>query len=345
MKYIGNKTRLLDFIGDSMVEAGLPSQGTFIDIFGGTGSVGNYFKGKGYRIISNDIMTYSYVAQRVFIGLNHIPDFNGVSNSGIFGAFQILNNPMLKKEGFAFNSYAPSGHDGRQYFSNENAQRIDAVRDLIEEWQQKGLLSEDEYYLLVYCLIDAADFVANISGTYGAYLKIWRSMALKPLTLKCPEVYNNGLDNLVYQEDANKLIRRIQGDILYLDPPYNERQYAPNFHVLESLTIWDKPQLKGVSGQREYSDKKSLYCQRGHASTALRDLVEHADVKYIVMSYNNEGIIKRDSLLEILSGVGDVREYQQNYRRFRTESNNEHRHYKDCDDKVVEHLYIVEKHG
>lgn len=343
MKYIGNKSRLLDFIGDSINDAGLPSEGTFIDIFGGTGSVGNYFKGKGYRIVSNDIMTYSYVAQRVFISMNRIPDFRGVTDSGIFGVLRILNNPELRSEGYAFNSYAPGGRDGRQYFSDENAQRIDAVRDLIETWRQQGLLSEDEYYLLVYCLVDAADFVANISGTYGAYLKIWRSMALKPLTLKCPIIYDNGLENSVYQEDANKLIRRIRGNILYLDPPYNERQYAPNFHVLESLTVWDKPELRGVSGQRDYRDKKSLYCQRGQAGSALRNLVEHADVQYIVMSYNNEGIIPRESLLEILSSVGTVEEYQQNYRRFRTESNNDHRHYKDCDDKVVEHLYIVHK--
>lgn len=343
MKYIGNKSRLLDFIGASIIDSGLPTEGTFIDIFGGTGSVGNYFKGKGYRIISNDIMTYSYVAQKVFIEMNRIPDFKGISDSGVYGVLQTLNNPNLKKEGFVFNSYAPGGQDGRQYFSDENAKRIDAVRDMIEDWHHQGLLSEEEYYLLVYSLVDAADFVANISGTYGAYLKIWRSMALKPLTLKCPEIFNNGMENYVYQEDANRLIQHIHGDILYLDPPYNERQYAPNFHVLESLTIWDKPELKGKSGQRDYSDKKSLYCQRGNASAALSDLVSNADVKYIVMSYNNEGIISRESLLDILSSVGSVQEYQQNYRRFRTESNNEHRHYKDCDDKVVEHLYIVTK--
>ncbi len=343
MKYIGNKSRLLDFIGDSIIESGLPSEGTFIDIFAGTGSVGRFFKRKGYKIISNDIMTYSYVAQKVFIELDRIPDFKGISVSGIYDVLQVLNNPNLKKNGFAFDSYAPGGQDGRQYFSDENAQRIDAVRDLIEDWHHKGLLSEEEYYLLVYSLVDAADFVANISGTYGAYLKIWRSMALMPLTLKCPEIYNNGLDNVVYQEDANKLIRRINGDILYLDPPYNQRQYAPNFHVLESLTVWDKPQLRGVSGQRDYGNKKSLYCQRTQAGSALKDLVENADVRYIVMSYNNEGIIPRDSLLEILSSVGDVDEYRKNYRRFRTENNNEHRHYKDCDDKVVEHLYIIHK--
>lgn len=343
MKYIGNKSRLLDFIEDSIMRSGLPTEGTFIDIFGGTGSVGNFFKGKGYKIISNDIMTYSYVAQKVFIEMNRIPDFKGISDSGLYGVLQVLNNPTFKKEGFAFNSYAPGGQYGRQYFSDENAQRIDAVRDMIEDWHYQNLLSKEEYYLLVYSLVDAADFVANISGTYGAYLKIWRSMALKPLTLKCPKIHDNGLENTVYQEDANKLIRHINGDILYLDPPYNERQYAPNFHVLESLTLWDKPQLRGVSGQRDYSDKKSLYCQRSKAGVALRDLVENADVRFIVMSYNNEGIISRDSLLGILSSVGDIEEYRQNYRRFKTESNNEHRHYKDCDDKVVEHLYIVRK--
>lgn len=344
MKYIGNKTRLLDFIGFSILEAGLPQEGTIIDIFGGTGSVGNYFKGRGYRIISNDIMTYSYIAQRVLIGLNRIPEYKGLSDHGLVGVLKLLNNPALQKEGYAFNSYAPSGLDGRQYFSDENARRIDAIRDLIDEWKQQGLIDEDEYYLLVYSLVDAADFVANISGTYGAYLKIWRSMALKPITLKYPSIYNNKLDNVVYQEDANKLIRQIHGDILYIDPPYNERQYAPNFHVLESLAVWDKSPLKGVSGQRDYSEKKSLYCKRGQADKVLRDLVEQANVKYIVMSYNNEGIISRDLLLNILSEVGKVKEFQKEYRRFRTESDNEHRHYKDCNDKVVEHLYIVDKY-
>lgn len=343
MKYIGNKTRLLDFIAASMEEARLPKQGTFIDIFGGTGSVGSFFKRRGFRVISNDIMSYSATAQRVLVGLNTMPDFSGITSSGLEGVLKILNDQQLQAEGYAYENYSPGGKFGRQYFSSINAKRIDAVRDLIEQWYRDNRISPSEYDVLVFSLVDAADFVANISGTYGAFLKIWRSMALKPLILKAPDIYDNGLQNEVFQLDSNELIRNIHGDILYLDPPYNERQYAPNFHVLESITVWDKPELKGKTGQRAYEDKKSLFCRHGAAGKALKDLVDNADVSYIVMSYNNEGIIPRDELLQILQSVGCVSEYRQDYRRFRTERDSDTRHYKQCDDKVVEHLYIVQK--
>lgn len=341
MKYIGNKTRLLDFISASMKDAGLPHAGVFIDIFGGTGSVGNFFKQQGYQIISNDIMTYSYIIQYARIYIQSMPVFSKISNNGIDGVLKILNDPQLKTQGFVYDNYAPGGQYHRQYFSDENASRIDAVREKIELWKQSGQLSQDEYFILLASLIDAADFVANISGTYGAYLKIWRSMALKPLTLKVPDIFNNHKQNIVYQQNANDLIQHITGDILYLDPPYNERQYAPNFHVLETLSIWDKPTLKGKTGQRDYTDKKSEYCQKNKAIYALADIVNKAKVKYIILSYNNEGIIPRDKIMQILTSKGSVKEYVQEYRRFRTENNNDKRHYKDCDDKVTEHLYIV----
>lgn len=342
MKYIGNKTRLLNFIHDSVKDCDLPASGTIIDIFGGTGSVGNYFKQCGYKIIANDIMTYSYIIQYVSIAVNKMPLYDKISDKGINGVLEILNNPNLKKKGYFYDNFAPGGKYKRQYFSDVNAQRIDAIRDLIEYWYNEKKLSQEEYFVLLSSLIDAADFVANISGTYGAYLKIWRSMALKSINLEKPKICSNNQNNLVFQKDANLLIKEIKGDILYIDPPYNERQYAPNFHVLETLAIWDKPMLKGKTGQRDYSDKKSAYCQKRKAGEALKDLIAKANVKYIVLSYNDEGIIPRDTLLSILKEKGNVREYIKEYRRFRTESDNEHRHYKKCDDKVNEHLYIVD---
>lgn len=341
MKYIGNKTRLLEFINTSMQKSNVPLSGVFIDIFGGTGSVGKFFKSKGYQIISNDLMLYSYIAQYVNVYLNKMPTFSKISSNGICGVLDILNNPELSSRGYIYDNFAPGGSYKRQYFSDANAMRIDAVRDQIEKWYQQKKLSIDEYYVLVYMLIDAADFVANISGTYGAYLKIWRSMALKTLCLKIPEITDNKKNNKIYQLNANDLIENITGDILYLDPPYNQRQYAPNFHVLETLAIWDKQKLFGKTGQRDYSNKKSDYCQKSKASTALKDLVHKAKCKYIILSYNNEGIISREEIIKILSSVGIVEEYIQPYRRFRTEKDNDNRHYKDCDDKVQEHLYIV----
>ncbi|MBR7182433.1 MAG: DNA adenine methylase [Alistipes sp.] len=343
MKYIGNKTRLLDFIDESLAAEAIPIKGTFIDIFGGTGYVGRFYKEKGMKVISNDIMTYSYWAQYVLISVNSMPTFDKVAmgGGGINEVLSILNNPKLSKEGYIFENFAPGGKAGRQYFSDENAKRIDAIRDLIEQWKTDTLLSEDEYAILVYSLVDAADFVANIAGTYGAYLKIWRSMALKPIKLKVPKIFDNNTENIVYQQDANCLIKDISGDILYLDPPYNSRQYAPNFHLLETLSVWDKQPLVGKSGQREYKDKKSRYCSKKLAYNALKELVANAKATYIVLSYNDEGIISREEIYQILSTRGQVHEHIKNYRRFRTEKDHEKRHYKACNDRVLERLYIV----
>lgn len=340
MKYIGNKTRLLDFIYNAIVDAGLPDSGTFVDLFGGTGSVGRHFKDRGYKIISNDFMTYSYIAQYVLIGLNQMPLFYKISDNGIIGALASLNN-MKPVKGYVYDNFAPSGSAGRQYFSDANAMRIDAMRDQIEDWNTKGLLSKDEYYVLVNSLIDAADFVANISGTYGAYLKIWRSMALKDIKLLPPKISDNHFGNEIYQEDANKLIKNVKADIVYLDPPYNQRQYAPNFHVLETLAVWDKQHLSGKTGQRDYSSKKSAYSQKTRAVEAFEDLIANMDAKYVVLSYNNEGIIPREDIIRVLENAGSVKEYTTDYRRFRTERDHEKRQYKPVGDKVMEHLFIV----
>ena len=336
MKYIGNKTRLLDFIYFSLICENIPIDGTFMDIFGGTGSVGRFFKEKQMKIISNDLMTYSYVHQYVNVCMNKMPSFEKLNLGGIDGVINFLNNLQPKENGYVFNNYAPSGIAGRQYFSDKNAMKIDAIRDQIESWKNDNKLTIDEYYVLVDSLVDSADFVANISGTYGAYLKIWRSMALKDIKLEKPDIFSNNANNVVYQKDANVLVKEVSCDILYIDPPYNERQYAPNFHVLES-----KQELTGKTGQRSIEGKKSLYCSKKDAVSAFEDLITSAKAKFIVVSYNNEGIIPRDEIIRILESKGKLIEHTTDYRRFRTESNNEHRQYKDCDDKVVEHLFVV----
>ena len=344
MKYIGNKTRLLEFIYDAVVDSKLPKNGIFVDLFSGTGSVGRYFKNKGYEVISNDFMTYSYIAQYVLIKINEIPSFVELSDNGIDSVLEALNT-IEPKKGYVFNNFAPSGSAGRQYFSDANAMKIDAIRDQIEDWKIQNKLNIDEYYILVNSLVDAADFVANISGTYGAYLKIWRSMALKDIKLLPPKITNNKLDNNVYQEDANELVKKIKGDIIYLDPPYNQRQYAPNFHMLETLAVWDKQELSGKTGQRDYSTKKSAYSQKTRAITAFEELVKNINATYIILSYNNEGIIPRDEILRILNEAGNVKEYTTDYRRFRTERDHEKRQYKKVNDRVLEHLFIVKVKG
>lgn len=340
MKYIGNKTRILSFIEDCFKKENMLREHSLCDIFGGTGSVGSHFKKLGFKIISNDIMTYSYIHQYANVTLNNIPEFKKISQDGISSVLQQLQN-LNGYKGYVFENYAPSGYYKRQYFSDINAMKIDAIRDKIEEWNMNNLLTKDEYYILVSSLINAADFVANISGTYGAYLKIWRSMALKPLKLLAPNIYNNNLNNEIYQLNANDLVSKINSDILYIDPPYNSRQYATNFHILESLAVWDKQELYGKTGQRDYRDKKSAYCYKNTALSALSELVEHSKSKYIVVSYSDEGIIPKNEIFKILENKGNTSVYSLDYRRFRTERDNDNRQYKKCNDRVIENLFIL----
>ena len=354
MKYIGNKQRLLDFIDSVVQKEKLPQKGIFIDIFTGTTSVAQHYKKKGYRIIANDLMTYSYVFQQAYIKNNRFPKFKNLLQSKYFN---INSNPLDKygplkividylnklpgKKGFIFQNYAPAGKFKRQFFSNENAMRIDATREQLDKWKKDRLVNKSEFYILLASFIDAADFVANISGTYGAYLKIWRSMALKPFTMLAPNLIESNLEHQIYQEDSNKIIRDLKGDILYIDPPYNTRQYAANFHILETLARWDNPQVYGKTGLRFYEEQKSAYSQRTKCEDVFADLINKARADYILMSYNNEGIIPHKFILDTLERKGEVKVYTKNYRRFRTERDHENRHYKVPDDKVKELIYFV----
>lgn len=348
MKYIGNKTNLLDFIEDSLKTAGVRLEGSFTDLFSGTTSVAEHFKKIGLSVTSNDFMTYSYVFQKAFIESNKIPNFERILNklkipSSSLPEEQVLDylNKLSPIEGYFFNNYGDGGSERRMYFTRENACQIDAIREEIEKWRVNEFISQSEYYYLLAVLIDAADHVANMSGTYGAFLKIWRSVALKRIELKARPVYNNFKSNYVYQGSAEELISKISGDILYLDPPYNSRQYAPNFHVLESLAVWDKQELVGKTGLRNYDNQKSDFSSKSKAISALENVVSAANFEYIALSYNNEGIIPHDKILQILGNKGDLQIFTKEYRRFRTESNHAKRQYKDVDDKTSEYLFLV----
>jgi adenine-specific DNA-methyltransferase len=330
-----------------MRDAGISLNGTFCDLFAGTGSVGGHFKRLGMTVIANDLMTYSYVMNKAVVELNGVPHFwqakswFGLPSDAPLSHLLDAISDTAGTRGYIFENFSPSGKAGRQFFTDENGMKIDAIRELIDNWSKEKLISSDEFIYLLASLINAADHVANMSGTYGAYLKIWRSVALKRLRLLPLDIFDNKLANLVFQEHGENLIHRISGDILYLDPPYNSRQYASNFHLLETLSVWDKQDLRGVVGLRDYSGQKSAFSSKKSASDALRKIVAEAKFKHIVLSYNNEGIIHRDEIVEILGSRGNLKEFSTDYRRFRTERNHEKRKYKDVGDRVTEHLWIV----
>jgi len=352
LKYIGNKFKLLGFIEDSLRLGGAPSSGQFTDLFSGTTSVAEHFKKLGFSVTANDFMTYSYALQKAFIESNETPNFETLMRSQNIHALEtpalsVLRylNSLEPVKGYAFQNYGHGGSENRMYFTGDNASRVDAIRDQISDWHKAELISDSEFYYLLAALIDAADHVANMSGTYGAFLKVWRSVALKRIELKGRTVHDNSLVNSANRETAESLIKEISGDILYLDPPYNSRQYASNFHVLESIAVWDKQELRGKTGLRDYEDQKSDFSSKSKASKALESIISDAKFNFIALSYNNEGIIPHEDILEILRKKGEVRVFSHEYRRFRTERDHAKRQYKDVGDKTEEFLFLVRVMG
>ena len=339
MRYIGRKTNLLPYI-EGVVLKNTSRKGIFCDLFAGTHSVSAHFKKLGFQIISNDLLCLSYVFGRALIQNNKVPTFGKLTNlpnaspTGLFDGMEAylrvlkyLNRLEGVSDGFIFNVYCPGGDNeyNRQYLSNSNGQKIDVVRRRIEEWRRDNLITEDEYYFLLLSLLEAVSKVTNISGTYGAYLKGWDARTYKELTLEPITPIPSNKEHAVYQEDANCLIEQIECDILYIDPPYNTRQYITNYHLLETIARYDSPVVYGKTGLRQYSDtEKSAYCSRTGCLRAFDALISRAKAKHIIVSYNSEGIMTEAEIRNVLRKKGTTQELIPiDYRRFKSNSSGE----------------------
>lgn len=352
MRYIGNKESLLDTIYLKMSSHGIKGK-RFFDFFSGTTNVARFFKDKGYQIISNDILYLSYCLQKAYIENNDEPRFNKLlpvletASASLFATPLELVigylNTIEDVYGFISKNYTPLGTKDlpqpRMYFSEENGLRIDAVRTKIEKWKTSRLITDLEYYILLACLIESVSFYANVAGVYAAFHKKWDPRAVKRFTLRPIKIHSNGLINKVYNTDSLGLVPVIDTDILYLDPPYNERQYLPNYHLIETIARYDSPSIKGVTGMRPYSKEKSSFC---NAKTALRDLeyiAANAKYKYLILSYNSEGIMATESILATLSKYGEVVLEEIEYLRFKSNNNGLSKSKK----HVNEQLFILSK--
>src|SRR5690606_14650402 len=253
MNYIGSKHKLSDFIKQSVysVVGKDLSDKVFCDIFAGTGIVGRNFKSEVRQVISNDLEFYSYIINKNYIGNHQAFEYQKWIDE--------LNNTKGNK-GFIFEEYSENGKAGRLYFSEHNGKKTDAVRQKIEQWKTEKSISENHYYFLLCSLIESADKTANTAAVYGAYLKHLKKTAQKELIIE-PSVFSpSAQEHLVYNEDSNLLIKKIQGDILYLDPPYNARQYGANYHLLNTIAKYDTFVPSGKTGLRSYN--KSTYCSK-----------------------------------------------------------------------------------
>ena len=313
MRYIGNKTNLLKNINQVIKDNCDGNEKVFCDLFSGTSSVARFFKNR-YKIISNDILYFSYVLQRATITNNEIPDFEKLKNKlnveNVLDYLETININRKKYKTFIYDNYSPNDDCERMYLTPENAKRIDYIRTTIEKWKKENLIKENEYFYLLATLIEGVPFVSNITGTYGAYLKDWDKRAFKKFELIRLNIVNNNEENECYREDANELIKKVSGDILYIDPPYNSRQYLPNYHLLETIARYDEPKINGKTGIRTYTEEKSNYCIKSKVYDELEELIKNAKFKHIIMSYNQEGLLKKEEIEQILKKYGDKDTYK-----------------------------------
>lgn len=352
MNYIGSKLSLLKFLEESIDQVVGKDNVVFCDLFAGTGAVGTYFKRKGYKIIANDVQYYSYVLNRHYVGNHKSLDFRGLIN--ILPDLKLIDvssrpayvcdhlSRLDGIEGFIYKNYCPGGTKEkeyeRMYFTDENGKKCDAIRMKIEEWKKDKLINDNEYFFLLTSLLESIDKRANTASVYGAFLKKIKKTAAEPLFIKPAELILNDNDHDIFNEDVNNLISKIGGDILYLDPPYNQRQYATNYHLLETIAKYDSPQVHGKTGLRNYENQKSQYCSRTQVKKAFDNLISNAKQKYIFLSYNNEGLMTLNDIEEIMSKRGKYGYFTKEYGRFKADKSN-NRDYSAT--KTVEYLHYV----
>jgi adenine-specific DNA-methyltransferase len=331
VNYIGSKFKLSSWIKDTIKNAsGDLENKVFCDIFAGTGAVARSVKTEVKQVITNDLESYSFVLNKNYIE-NHIP----FSYSHLI---EELNSLDLKDDGFIYKNYCLGGHGERQYFSDTNGKKIDTIRAKIDEWQKAKKINSNEYYFLLASLLESADKVANTASVYGAYLKHIKASASKELVLEPALFEENENEHKVYNEDANELIKKIEGDILYLDPPYNQRQYSANYHLLNTIALYDEFIPKGKTGLREYN--RSSYCKKNEVAKSFEELIENADFKYIFLSYNNEGLMSEKEVKMIMEKYGKYDLKAMEYQRFKADKTENRNHKADM---TFEYLHILEK--
>ena len=305
-RYLGNKYKLTDLIR-SILAVQCPDCRSFADIFAGTGVVGASFNTPNVRIIANDLLASNHICLQTFLGVSM-----NLKNP-IAQMIEYLNH--LPVGGTNYFSY----HFGGKYFSETNARKIGNIREEIDQITGQSI----ERNILLCSLVYAVDKVANTVGHYDAYRR--RLDMLQPIQLCIPDIkFANNENNLIFCKDANELIKQIDCDVLYLDPPYNSRQYSDAYHLLENLVSWNKPPVRGVARKMNRSHIKSRYCING-AADALADLVENSNCRHILLSYNNTGQsmdsrsnarISDDEIMTILKSKGKVEIFSKRYKAF-----------------------------
>jgi adenine-specific DNA-methyltransferase len=311
-RYLGNKNSILPFIGN-IIKNEIGHFDSLCDIFAGTGTVGNYFNAIDKRIISNDLLYQNFVSQKAFLN-SEIFDYNKVVD--LIEYFNIIE--IQKDNYFSINF-------GNRYFELNIAKKIGFIREHIRELFLNQKINRKEKDILLTSLNYSIDKIANTVGHYDAFIK--KDIPNQTFEMKMLDIdIDKNINNEIYNQDANILIRDIECDILYLDPPYNSRQYCDAYHLLENLTLWKKPQLFGVAKKFDRTKLKSEY-SKSKANEQFGDLITNAKCRYILLSYNNMGSkgnsrsnakISDYDIMNSLSKKGEVKIFEREYKEFNT---------------------------
>lgn len=309
-RYLGNKNSLSEFIKKTVRE-NCKNVNVVTDIFSGTGSVANMFKDK--QLITNDLLYSNYISNYAWFA------YENYSEKKIVELVYEYNKIKTSENNYMRENFADT------FFSADDCSKIGYIREDIERKYKQGLINFKEYAILITSLLYGMDKVANTVGHYDAYRKNIKLEERFKMDVVLPDK-NVNQGNKCFNEDANSLIERIKSDLLYLDPPYNSRQYCDAYHILENVACWKKPKVFGVARKMDRSTLKSEYCM-SNATQAFKDLVEKADARYILLSYNNmsnkgngrsNAKIADKDIIEILSKKGTVTIFEEEYKAFST---------------------------
>lgn len=308
-RYIGNKAKLTDWIME-IIQKETKGNDTFIDIFSGTAIVAKEAMKTYKNVILNDILFSNNIAYQAFFDNKK---WDSKKLIEIINEYNILNPKDLKENYFSKNF-------GGKFYEKDISKIIGYIRQDIED--RKDKLNSKEYAILLTSLIYTIDRLANTVGHFDAYIK--KPIAKRPLNFRLIQT-EDFVGAKIYRDDSNKLVRKLKGDIAYIDPPYNSRQYSRFYHIYENLVQWKKPELYGVALKPE-PENMSNYCTV-KAKNAFKDLVENLDVKYLAVSYNNTykskskssaNKIKYEEIIEILNNVGETQVFEQSHKYFNT---------------------------
>lgn len=330
-RYIGNKTKLLPELMSAILTAA-PANGTVVDLMAGTGSVSVALRKNGFHVIASDMMTYSKHHLVTQLLMNRPPDFEGLkahlpegARAG-FGYEAVLAhlNSLPPKKSYFYREFSPegtpaNGTPSRKYFTAENAQKIDSIRETINEWIENQWITEYESSVLKHTLIMAVNDVANISGTYGYFLSSFNKNSLEPLFLKPAAFIAEGsINHTVLQGFAEDISASITADLCYIDPPYMKRQYAANYHILETIARGDFPDAVGKSGLRDWWDQHSKFCTKTEIRSSFEKVISSMDCPKFFISYSEDGLLSIEELMELFSKFGRVSYRSIEYPRFRS---------------------------